>query len=890
MTGLRHVRIAPGEGFVDACARALVDTCADRDLTRWRVVVPNLMIAPDIKRALVEAAGHALLLPPVETLQVHLRPWVEGFAPMPDHRRRFALYQQLRERRWFAQGDLWTLCAEFIALFDELTEQGAHLPASEEALSAQLAAAYEAREDAALRFEARVVHALWLAETTGAPSVTAARLLAAAQWTRSAPNPLLVIAEGPLPRPWHEWLAAHAEQVPVILCEADRRVGGGPMLDWLNAAWPHDAADDMPLKARVAGLPAPAAIDGRVTLLCAESLEQEAHAVVDRVKSALVAGVESIALVAVDRLVARRARALLERDRILVADESGWKLSTTRAAALIDAIFRTLAGNAYHRDLLDLAKSPYVLADIAPAARDEAILALEAAISGANFVAGFEQLGCLKQAVPDVDTFIDRLKAARDAFGHSAAAPSAWLSRLLATLEALGAMTPLADDAAGQVLIEWIEGRRDELRAERCELSFDEWRAWFERGMDEALFRDRSIRSPVVMTHLPACRLRHFELAIVIGADGEQLKAESQRPVFAHEGVRQDLGLPGVGASIRRLRDDLVNLLAGCRQVTFTWQRLKAGEPNALASDLDLLDLAHTLGTGRGLVVPAAAVPMPRVVHEGTPVPAPEVPKALRPASVTAYGYESLVRCPYQYFLRFMLGIDEAEAVQEALEKREYGQFVHDVLDRFHQAYPVVSGQDVAGMLAALEAISRQVFEAMGAQSFFEGAWLMRWQAHLQDYLAWQQRRESDGWRYAVGEHAVKRPLPLADGDQIMLKGRIDRMDRRDDDVAVLDYKTRDIDQLKRQAKDPEDGQLAVYAALVGPSVTEAAYVALDGDTIDQAQVDAPQMHAEAHVTRLIDLFTRIGAGTPMPANGSGRSCDWCAVRGVCRKDYHDEH
>jgi len=115
-------------------------------------------------------------------------------------------------------------------------------------------------------------------------------------------------------------------------------------------------------------------------------------------------------------------------------------------------------------------------------------------------------------------------------------------------------------------------------------------------------------------------------------------------------------------------------------------------------------------------------------------------------------------------------------------------------------------------------------------------------------------------------------------------------MDRRDDDVAVLDYKTRDIDQLKRQAKDPEDGQLAVYAALVGPSVTEAAYVALDGDTIDQARVDAPQAHAQAHVTRLIDLFTRIGAGTPMPANGSGRSCDWCAVRGVCRKDYHDEH
>lgn len=889
MTGLEHLQLAPGEGFVDACAQALVASCSDRDLTAWRIVVPNLMIAPELKRALVTAAGHALLLPPVETLQVHLRPWVEAFAPMADHRRRFALFEQLRARRWFAQGNLWSLCAEFIALFDELTEQGARLPATEEELRAQLAAAYAAREDTALRFEARVVHALWLAETTGAPSVTAARLMAARQWSDAAPNPLMVIAEGPLARPWHEWLLRHAERVPVILCEADRRVARTPVLDWLNAAWPVDDPGARALSERVAALGTMPSIVDRVALICADSLEQESHAVVERVKQALVAGVESIALVAVDRLVARRARALLEREHILVADESGWKLSTTRAAALIDAVLRTLAGNAYHRDVLDLVKSPFFLSECPAPVRDEAILALEAAISETNFVAGFDHLAALESACEDVRTLVARLMAARDAFGTGAARPAAWLGRLLGAVDALGATPALAADAAGQVLIEWIEARRDELRGEACELSFDEWRAWFEAGLDEALFRDRSIRSPVVMTHLPACRLRRFDLAIVIGADAEQLKADTQRPVFAHEGVRQELGLPGVRDGIRRLRDDLVSLLAGCRQVVFTWQRLKAGEPNALASDLDLLDLAHLVGTGSRLVASAPPVPMPEAIHVGTPVPSPSVPVALRPDSVTAYGYESLVRCPYQYFLRFMLGLDEIDSVQEALEKRDYGQFVHAVLDRFHQAYPVVTGHDMPTMLAVLERLSLEVFDGLGAQSFLEGAWLMRWRAHLADYLAWQLDRESEGWRYTVGEHAVARPLPLADGGQVVLKGRIDRMDRRGDEVAVLDYKTRDINQLKKQAKDPEDGQLAVYAALVGAAVVEAAYVALDGEAIDQARVDAPQQHAQAHVSRLTRLFERIGHGAPMPANGVGRSCDWCAVRGLCRKDFHGD-
>ncbi|MCK7494187.1 MAG: hypothetical protein MZW92_25470 [Comamonadaceae bacterium] len=46
-------------------------------------------------------------------------------------------------------------------------------------------------------------------------------------------------------------------------------------------------------------------------------------------------GVESIALVALDRLARARARALLERAQVLVRDETGWKLSTTSAAAAV---------------------------------------------------------------------------------------------------------------------------------------------------------------------------------------------------------------------------------------------------------------------------------------------------------------------------------------------------------------------------------------------------------------------------------------------------------------------------------------------------------------------------------------------------------------------------
>jgi len=885
MSGVRVHRVAPGAGFVDQCAGLLLEAAPTRDLTAWSVIVPNLMMAPALKRSLVRQAGRSLLLPPIETLQVHLAPWAREFKPLSDHRRRFALYSQLRERRWFAQGNLWALCAEFIALFDELTTHGAHQPESETALLEQLARAYAIRDDEALRFEARVVHTLWLAETAGAPSLSAARLLGAVQWTRRAPSPLLVISEGPLPAPWRRWLEAHGEQAGVILCEADRSGSDDPCLQFLEAAWPASAA--LPLRDRMLELAQPSQFDARVSLLAADTLEQEAHAVVAEVHRARLAGVESIALVAVDRLVARRARALLERDGILVADESGWKLSTTRAAALVDACLEVVARDGYHRDVLDLIKSPFVLSALDEPERNEVILDLERAIGEANHVIGLAAIAALPFRHPHTPSAVARLLAAQQAMSRQRAPAGMWLERLRGMLAALGADEPLQVDAAGQVLLDWIEARFLELQGDTCALDFDEWRAWLENGLDEALFRDRSIRSPVVMTHLPACRLRGFGLAIVIGADDEQLQADDVRPIFAHEGVRQDLGLPGRPSGIQRLRDDLASLIASCDRVVFTWQRHKDGEPRALAADLDLLDLAHRLCHDRPLIGLAEPVPQPAGIPEGTAVPAPAVPAHLRPQAITAYGYEALIHCPYQYFVRFVLGIEAVETVQETMEKRDYGQFVHEVLDRFHQRYPTVSGEDETAMLVLLTQFSEAVFADRGPQGFLETAWLRRWCQRLPDYLRWQQAREAAGWRYDAGERPASFDLSLDDGGRLRLKGRLDRIDRRGEEVAVLDYKTRDLDRLRKQAADPEDVQLAVYTALMGEGVSEAGYVALDGDKLETAGLADPAAHAQAQMVRLRDLFARMGRGAPMVANGVGAVCDWCDARGVCRKDHH---
>ena len=66
-----------------------------------------------------------------------------------------------------------------------------------------------------------------------------------------------------------------------------------------------------------------------------------------------------VALIALDRSVIRRMRALLDEHGVAVADETGWKLSTTRAAAALSRFVQAAPSRASTDDVLDWFKSAW---------------------------------------------------------------------------------------------------------------------------------------------------------------------------------------------------------------------------------------------------------------------------------------------------------------------------------------------------------------------------------------------------------------------------------------------------------------------------------------------------------------------------------------------------
>jgi ATP-dependent helicase/nuclease subunit B len=912
--GLDRIPCAPHE-LVARAAAAIVERHRAQlpDLGGVVVLIPDLHAAPDIAAALRIAAGvPALLLPQIATLGLWAATVPLDRPVAPRASRETLLYQELEKRGWLPTADLWAVSAELVGLFDELTRHSVALPADFKEFNRQLARAYRAQAGASLTFEARLVHELWhaLARVTGAADPEAAYQLRLARLAENASAPLYALSLAPLAPAEQHFLERYAERAPVQCFASDITAGRDAVSRVLAAAWPANPDDAHLLeRARVLKALHPGStLAGRLRILGAAGAEQEAQAVDATVREWLLAGKKRIAIVVHDRLVARRTRALLERAQVLVKDEAGWAFSTTSAATAIGRWLDVAGGDCYYRDLLDLLKSPFAFHDWPPATRQAAVWRLEGYVREENVVAGLANFIHLAEEHndPEARQMLARIRAGTGALGRGTRPIARWLASLMASLDHIGVREGLAADSAGQQLLDLLDRLGQELAADKLGVSFSAWRRWLARQLETAAFRDPTIESGVVFTSLAATPLRRFDAVLLLGCDAAHWPGPDPVSLFFNQGVRAELKLPTWAERVREMEAQLGALIAACGSVAATWQRVPGGEPNQLSPPLERLAALHRLAFGGELDDVAALsrlagsevrAPGEAAALEPTQRPAPRAPASLLPRKISASGYNSLVACPYQFHARYVLGLAELDEVQEMTEKGDYGTLVHRVLTQFHQAHPAISGLEPADAQRELEALSEKAFAGAVARNYLAQAWLARWQALIPAYLDWQRGREAAGWTWQGGEVRKEVALTTPQGAALALHGRLDRIDSRQSsavsgqsspDFAVIDYKTRAADALRQALESPgEDVQLPVYALLWGAPVAEALFLSMERGEVREVGIEhdvAALVQVERE--RLGRLFDALAAGAAMPAQGAEAVCEYCEMRGLCRKNY----
>ena len=756
------------------------------------------------------------------------------FLPGPDdlrfdHGRDWLTAQTLLERAG--------LGSQRVLLAGRLVEQALQLaplasaraPAARADWLAQVAGLLPAVADGALRLEAAVAR---IAATWAATSAYASDVLFAPQVARGVD--LLVILPGLQQEPLTQALARHWGDKAVML--------GHP----------------------------PRAPQGAVALHEAHDAEDEAERAAACALRHLQGGRAPVALVAGDRLLVRRINALLASKGVALRDETGWKLSTTHAAASVVVALRACASHASSDAVLDWIKLAPVFAALDHRALEQRLR--KDAVRHWHRAAVLPEGGPL---VAQVQLLRQPMQAARPL--------AVWLADLRTLLQGCGLWPVLAGDAAGQAVIAAL-GLADEALAE--------WRAWpvaarrmplaeFTHWVGEAL-EGANFHPPhpavAQVVVLPMAQLlgRAFAALVLPGADEQHLPAAPEPAGQWSTAQRTALGLP-TRALLQQEQARAFALALAVPQVDLFWRRANdSGEALSPSPLVQALRLAQTLALGEDARLPRAVDAAPTVR------PAP-VGARLPVQPLSASSYEQLRACPYRFFALRQLGLSEESELDVDIDKRDWGTWLHAVLRGFHQA---LRHAPQADRLALMQQAAEEVTQAQGLADEpgefmpFEVAW-----PRLRDaYLRWLVQHEAGGAAYAEGEKDFDvRCGPL------QLRGRIDRIDHLADGAELLiDYKTEARDKTKKRVESgSEETQLPFYALLSGSETPHAAYLNLaerEEPKVFEVQ-NLEQLAAELHAGMAQDV-QRIAAGAPLLALGEGTVCDWCEVRGLCRKDF----
>ncbi len=869
--------------FFDCVARHILNAHPAPDLRGITLLLPNFHVAQPLSQALIRGANRpALLLPQMVTLNE----WAQSIAldtPLvSDSQRSALLYPLLRDKRWFERADLWGMTQELLGLFDELTHSLKALPTDAESFAAVVQHAYQARQNTTLQLEARLVFELWHAMQSGA-ELDAARAYQQrlAKLAAQAQRPLYVLRVSDWDALEQRFQDEYARREAVTVFDLREMVSnsesGSINFPFVQSAEQGSAYRRSERKTLTT--------NGGVKFFAATSLEQEARAASMQVRLWLQQGKRDIAIVAQDRVVARRLRALLERAGILVQDETGWTFATLSVSTVLDRWLTALQSDFYHHDLLDLLKSPFIFADKTATERKAAIYQLEQLLRKQGVVAGLEKFSLLAEQETALHQPLARLRQAAALLQQNKTHTLAeWLRALRESLHVLGIDAGLLMDEAGEQLLNGLVTWQQELGNDKGRYRFAEWRRWLAQQLDTQTYRDSSIDSSVCFTHLAATRWRGFDAVLLLGCDAAHLPSVANGGRWFNDAVRSALDLPTRSFHALRQHDDLRAVLAMNECVLVTWQKDQNGEARLLSPFLQILRDEHEQKCGDDLTESdlhsyLAVEDAQQIEIEPSSQPAPVVPSQAVPAGVSISGYNSLVACPYQFYVRHILRLNELDEVQEGIEKRDYGERVHAILQRFHERYPSVSEHPAEVLESVLREISEAEFADLLQQDFAARAWLARWHKSLPAYLQWQTESEAQGWRYAESESVFDWQL-----EGVRLRGRIDRLDTRGEEKRVLDYKTQSDAVLRNKLLEPgEDVQLACYA--YAHEAADAAFLSIENGKVKliAPKQDVPLL-AQLNVQRLVQVMDQIRGGAGLPANGIDAVCTHCEMRGVCRK------
>ena len=291
---------------------------------------------------------------------------------------------------------------------------------------------------------------------------------------------------------------------------------------------------------------------------------------------------------------------------------------------------------------------------------------------------------------------------------------------------------------------------------------------------------------------------------------------------------------------------------------------------------------------------------------------------------VSASRFESWARCPYQYFLAYVAGVEPTERPEDepGITPMERGSIVHRVLEHFvteRSARQIGDRVRQMELLRELVAAAFDEFEgdgsavhpallAMERESILRR--LERWLSAESEMMAeWGVSPHIAEYEFGFGDPAAPPVSIFTDrGEPVRFRGKVDRIDQSADGgrTIVFDYKTGGSSSYRDLNKDPVIRGTALQLPLYARAAAALSETDTDAPVVQAAYWFAfekggtsitPDLQDQADPAERFDEVVSVIAGgikdgvfPPAPRGNPGwrdgrtslENCRWCPYDAVC--------
>ena len=438
-------------------------------------------------------------------------------------------------------------------------------------------------------------------------------------------------------------------------------------------------------------------------------------------------------------------------------------------------------------------------------------------------------------------------------------------------------------------------------------IDFASFRQKLRRAIESHTFARRSGAGGVTIVDASSAGFGAFDLVILLGLNEGEWPRRGERNIFYPSWLLREFGWPsdkellaGERSSFQalldlsgrelvlfrhQLEDELPTVTSPFLEELDSWLDRNPLSPERLTSLLETTVVTKSEALRRGLVEPE----LERMERRAGDVSGPlKVREPLSPTAVELY-----LRCPFKYFSRYLLGLEEEEDVDEALTPVERGRILHDLLqtgfeewDRGRDVPRPIEPDSYEEALALFRRVAKEKIPPEHRR--LELAWLFGGVGEP-GAIEWLLRREMSRGplKRRLVEHGFQTALKFSRGPSgetpwfVRIKGRVDRADvDHEGYLHVFDYKS---------GRAPEVGvtlQVPLYAMCLsqelGAPVREAAYLGFR-DRKATSRTDF-----ERASEKMLEAYAAIQKGRFGPRPAKEQLCFSCGYVGLCRKEIQE--